>query len=111
MTVWVMICGKPASPAWRTWLHAGRRLSLPSWAFWLPPMHPPTLHCLQAAVSHATTPAVLLLSSIPLSIIGCLLPLVVGRANFSYQVVMAMAVLAGEARPCFKSACLAVDRD
>lgn len=50
---------------------------------------------LAAAVSHATTPAVLLLSSIPLSIIGCLLPLVVGRANFSYGVVMAMAVLAG----------------
>ncbi|EFJ49439.1 hypothetical protein VOLCADRAFT_89859 [Volvox carteri f. nagariensis] len=48
-----------------------------------------------AAISHATSPLVLLLGSVPFSILGCLLPLVGGRERLSQSVIMAMAVLTG----------------
>ncbi|KAG2434076.1 hypothetical protein HXX76_007804 [Chlamydomonas incerta] len=48
-----------------------------------------------AAISHATTPAVLLLGSVPFSILGCALPLFVGRAHLSRSLVLAMAALTG----------------
>lgn len=53
------------------------------------PCHP------QAAISHATTPLVLLLGSLPFSVVGCALPLVVGHGGLTHTLVMAMAALAG----------------
>ncbi|GLC40677.1 hypothetical protein PLESTM_001100600 [Pleodorina starrii] len=48
-----------------------------------------------AAISHATTPLVLLLGSLPFSILGSALPLVLGRANLTRTVVMVMAAMTG----------------
>ncbi|GIL79806.1 hypothetical protein Vretifemale_9097 [Volvox reticuliferus] len=48
-----------------------------------------------AAISHATTPLVLLLGSVPFSILGCSVPIFLGRSRLSHGVVMLMAALTG----------------
>ncbi|GLI68054.1 hypothetical protein VaNZ11_012349 [Volvox africanus] len=48
-----------------------------------------------AAMSHATTPLVLLMGSVPFSILGCSLPIFLGRSRLSHGVVMLMAALTG----------------
>ncbi|KAG2501542.1 hypothetical protein HYH03_000049 [Edaphochlamys debaryana] len=50
---------------------------------------------LAAAVSHATTPLTLLLGSVPFSLLGCALPLAVGRQGLSRGLVLAVAALTG----------------
>lgn len=54
---------------------------------------PPSL--VQVFISHATTPLTLLLGSLPFSLLGCALPLLVGRTHLTHRLVMIVAALTG----------------
>ena len=89
----------PASPTPEPFLLTGSQATIHTHARAYPRPPPPTFPptpCLQALVSHLTTPGTLLLSATPLSVAGTALPLLLGaQAMTSRGRVLAVAVLTG----------------